>query len=951
MKKSCIIRQAMGVAAIRWGVVSLVAVFLATFAQAQISITNGNLGFAENFDHAYTTDSTSFSDLAWTDNATLPGWYLYCHAAGTPATVTIKASLSSTSGGPIYLLSPVDEPTNFMLGARITDANGSSADTPGSGYYFALRLTNNTGATVTRFSLDYTGLQFYRSTGANSNRIVTSYQIAPASSLANITEGVWTELASLTFTAPQNGSGGDPASIATFTKPANHTDYSTDVTGLAWENGQDLWIRWYINNVPGTDQGVGIDNVNIAVAAPDLPVAPAITMQPTSGTVLGGQPIVLNVAADGTAPLTYQWNRNGTPLAGETAATLTLAAAQATDAGGYTVTITNIVGSVTSDVAAIGVTTPGQSITTDRLTYTETFNHAYTDSDAGVALPWTDNYTIPGWFLYMNATGTPASVTTQASLNGTSSGSILLIAHADVPENFALTARVADSTGSTVSTPGNGHYFVMKLTNDTGGAISQFSLGYTGVQFYRSTGANSNTVTPSYKIVEGNTPMDPVGPGWNDIEELIFTAPQNGAAGSPSSITNFNNDGNFTAFAPVTVAGLDWLPGEDLWIRWRVDNVAGTDQGVGIDDVVFTAEAPASPGKPTLISAPVSSAVDAGGSLTLSVSASGLEPFTYQWSKDGTPLAGATEATLTLSNIQPGDAGSYAVTVSNSLGSITSDAAEVWLKTGNSSIGNISIRTIAGTGDQILIAGFVLVDGAKDVLAQSPVLAHFGVSGALADPQIALFKGGTQIALNDNWGSAANKEEVRSTGTVLGAISLPEDGKDAAVLSSLDAGVYTAQVSGTGGTTGVALAEVYDAGGSGRLVNVSGRCQVGTGDDIVIAGFVIYGDQRKQMLLRGVGPALASLGVNGALQDPQITLYQSLNGESTIVATNDDWDADVAKGSAIADASLRLGAFSLPAGSKDAALLVTLQPGVYTVQLSGVGGTTGVGLIEVYDAQ
>lgn len=91
----------------RYSLAGLLAAFLfsGVHTSAQITLTMENLSYTEDFNHAYTTDSDNFSNLSWTDNATLPGWYLYQYAAGTPATVTTKASISSTSGGPIYLLS------------------------------------------------------------------------------------------------------------------------------------------------------------------------------------------------------------------------------------------------------------------------------------------------------------------------------------------------------------------------------------------------------------------------------------------------------------------------------------------------------------------------------------------------------------------------------------------------------------------------------------------------------------------------------------------------------------------------------------------------------------------------------------------------------------------------------------------------------------------------------
>jgi hypothetical protein len=176
-----------------------------------------------------------------------------------------------------------------------------------------------------------------------------------------------------------------------------------------------------------------------------------------------------------------------------------------------------------------------------------------------------------------------------------------------------------------------------------------------------------------------------------------------------------------------------------------------------------------------------------------------------------------------------------------------------------------------------------------------------------------------------------------------GAFALPAGSADAALLRAVPAGPYTMQIAGT--ATGIALAELYDtdAAGRSRLVNVSARAQVGTGAGILIAGFTISGNVPRRVLIRGVGPGLAPFGVTGALANPALAIYRG----SAVVADNDDWGG----GDTLATAFRAVGAFALPsASSRDSALLVTLNPGSYTAQLTGVNNTTGVALIEVYEA-
>ena len=143
---------------------------------------------------------------------------------------------------------------------------------------------------------------------------------------------------------------------------------------------------------------------------------------------------------------------------------------------------------------------------------------------------------------------------------------------------------------------------------------------------------------------------------------------------------------------------------------------------------------------------------------------------------------------------------------------------------------------------------------------------------------------------------------------------------------------------------GVVLVEAYDlgAGNSPRMVNVSARNRVGTGDDILIAGFNLAGTGPTQLLIRAVGPKLGAFGVTGFLANPKLEVY---SGAGVKLTENDDW------GAALATTFNAVGAFPLDIGSRDAALLTSLEPGTYTVQVSGVGGGTGEALIEIYEVK
>jgi outer membrane protein assembly factor BamB len=356
---------------------------------------------------------------------------------------------------------------------------------------------------------------------------------------------------------------------------------------------------------------------------------------------------------------------------------------------------------------------------------------------------------------------------------------------------------------------------------------------------------------------------------------------------------------------------------------------------------------------PTITSQPMAQTVALGAPFTLSVTASSAASISYQWNLNGAAIPGAVNATYFVASAGASDGGSYSVTVTDSGGSVTSSPVTVTVSSPGGSPGrlvNLSARANVGTGGDILIAGFVIQGtGNKDVVLRGvgPTLgaAPFNVPGVLAQPQLTLINSATSqtITSDTTWGGGS---ALATAFSEVGAFSLSPTSADSAVEVSLPVGSYTSQVSGVGSTSGVALAEIYDAdpgSTSSTLVNISARANVGTGGNILIAGFVIQGSQPVTVLLRGIGPTLgaAPFNVPGVLAQPQIDLFNSANVN---IQSNAGWNNNAALASAFA----ATGAFALPAGSADAAMVATLPAGSYTLQLSGVSGSTGIGLVEVY---
>jgi len=341
-----------------------------------------------------------------------------------------------------------------------------------------------------------------------------------------------------------------------------------------------------------------------------------------------------------------------------------------------------------------------------------------------------------------------------------------------------------------------------------------------------------------------------------------------------------------------------------------------------------------------ITSNPTNQLVRSGSSATFIVNATGTSP-TYQWNLNGTPIAGATSASYTVT-ASSSTTGNYTCTISNAAGSVTTPAATLTLNTTH--LQNLSARSIVGTSN--LSVGFVSAgSAAKSILLRGdgPSLVNYGVSGVLASPTLTLYtSAGASIASNSAWGGSSTLSTIF---TQVGAFPLTATSNDAVLNQSLSSGTYSAIVTGANSSTGAAMVEIYDAdptGATSRLVNISARGMVGTGSSIMTGGFVITGNSTETVLIRAVGPTLSTYGVTGVLAQPTLTVY---NSSGTSVASNTIWGG----GSTLSSAMTQVGAFALPATSADSAALVTLPAGAYTVQVSGVNGTTGNALLEIYE--
>jgi len=251
---------------------------------------------------------------------------------------------------------------------------------------------------------------------------------------------------------------------------------------------------------------------------------------------------------------------------------------------------------------------------------------------------------------------------------------------------------------------------------------------------------------------------------------------------------------------------------------------------------------------------------------------------------------------------------------------------------------NISTRLRVQTGDNVLIGGFI-IDGsnAKEVIVRAigPSLGDFGIADPLVNPILELhYPDGTTVVTNNNWRDT-QEAEFMATGLA------PSDDLESAILATLDPGAYTAIVRGVNGGTGIGLVETYDLDPAvdSSLANISTRGLVETGDNVMIGGIIVGpdGSPDGSILLRGIGPSLGDFGITNPLADPTLELR---DGNGVLIVSNDNWRST--QEAMIEDTGLA------PNDDLESAILATLSAGSYTAILSGVGDTTGVGLVEAY---
>jgi hypothetical protein len=244
------------------------------------------------------------------------------------------------------------------------------------------------------------------------------------------------------------------------------------------------------------------------------------------------------------------------------------------------------------------------------------------------------------------------------------------------------------------------------------------------------------------------------------------------------------------------------------------------------------------------------------------------------------------------------------------------------------------------TGDNVLIGGFIVSGNAPKTVAVrglGPSLS-FITLGWLGDPTLELRASNSLLIMaNDDW------QDDSAQAAQLTALGLaPAHPKESGLVATLQPGAYTAILAGKDQGSGIGIVEVYDTNGAddSQLANISTRGFVRTGDKVMIGGFILGGNNPTRVVVRGIGPSLAGLGLNPVLADPTLELR---NSDGSLIVANDNWQDDPAAATQLSDNGFA------PTDPKESGIFASLPAGQFTAILAGKNGGIGIGLVEIYN--
>ena len=688
------------------------------------------------------------------------------------------------------------------------------------------------------------------------------------------------------------------------------------------------------------------DSVALTMVSAPAPELPIITTQPASLVLFRNTAgAALSVGLESTVGVTYQWRKEGAVIPNATTFTYRLSPDPAA-AGRYNVTLANPAGSVTSNDVSVAVVD-------------------FPEAPAFTAQP-SSQAVLPGTTVTFSATATGSSAVSYqwrkqgVDLPGATAASLIL------PYALPTAAGTYSVLATTTEGVASSSAAVLTITSPAAGLplITAQPVGATviptsSVSFTAGVAANP---AATYQWFRNGQPL---------VGETALTL----------NLTNVTSAATYTVVATNSFGSTTSTP---VTVRLGASIVFGV--------------------------VPPSHTVSAGSPAELAVSVQSSATLTYQWRKNGVDVPGATGSTLRFPATKPPDAGTYTLVATHNEGSLVSAPIDLGvtaspfagiyfgtfasgepcaLSVGPDAVGAF-LGFRAGANQAVIARGFIVqpngnfattgetttrqlasfyagaitgVVGAGTVTgnlvavdstfvgAQTPATGGssaaagyyqgVAVSAALGEMHaIAAADGTVQLVGVDTTGARSASGQVAANG----AFSVVQPSFTYSGNVGINGAALTGTFQPTGGTA-VALAAPGAPDGVERLANVSTRAVAGSGARTLIAGFAINGTTPKDVLVRASGPALTLFGVPGTLANPRLRIFQG----STLLFQNDDWSIGGSVPQISADAA-RLGAFPFGIGSLDAALLVRLDPGSYTAQVNSAAVTTGVALVEVYDA-
>jgi len=510
------------------------------------------------------------------------------------------------------------------------------------------------------------------------------------------------------------------------------------------------------------------------------------------------------------------------------------------------------------------------------------------------------------------------------------------------------------------------------ITIDNGGQGNTIQGNFVGV--------GANGVTPVGNLLHGialrssNGFGPPLGPAQVNEPGVSFNLIGGTAAGS-GNLVEFNGTGGIAVFGnPVSVSGQpnvdNTIEGNSIFENGRSN---GSPASLGIDlsnGFVYPKDDAVTPNDSKGHNAPnapnnfqnfpvLTAAISSGGTTKIAGTLSSAANSTFRiefFANDSDPLGAPAEGQqfIGFASKSTDASGNLSFNVSFALSItngriITATATDSVGNTSEFSAGiplttqalNISTRMSVQTGNNVLIAGFIITGVDPKMVAVrgiGPSLAQFFL-GTLTDPTLELHTGNITLTTNDNWqDDPAQATQLSARGLAL------SDPKEAGIVATLPApGSYTAILAGKNNGTGIGLVEVYDLdqAANSQLANISTRGFVQTGNNVMIGGFILGGNGgNTRVAVRGLGPSLAQFGLSPVLADPTLELHDS-NGAT--LASNDDWQSDV-----VSAAALTANGLALP-NSKESGIFTSLPPGGFTAILAGQNGSIGIGLVEIYN--